>query len=61
MVSNKRSLVAAAVLLALAAPAQAVLERMGPINRAPTVGGFPSWYQDKTGITLEFCDLKTDL
>jgi hypothetical protein len=26
------------------------------INKAPTVGGFPSWFQDKTGITLEFCD-----
>jgi hypothetical protein len=60
MVSNKRSLVAAAVLLALAAPSHAVLERMGPINKSPTVGGFPAWYQDKTGITLEFCDPLTD-
>ncbi|GAB3776971.1 hypothetical protein GCM10028796_55440 [Ramlibacter monticola] len=57
MVSPKRSLLSAAVLLALAAsPAHAVLERMGPISKAPTVGGFPSWFQDKTGITLEFCD-----
>jgi hypothetical protein len=60
MVKHKRSLLAAAVLLALtAAPAHAVLERMGPINRTPTVGGYPAWLQDKTGITLEFCDLKT--
>ncbi|GAB3662636.1 Ig-like domain-containing protein [Ramlibacter alkalitolerans] len=62
MVSSKRSLVAAAVLLALAAaPAHAVLERVGPINKAPTVGGFPAWFQDKTGITLEFCDYLTTI
>jgi hypothetical protein len=60
MVNHKRSLLAAAVLLALtAAPAHAVLERLGPINRTPTVGGYPAWVQDKTGVTLEFCDLKT--
>jgi hypothetical protein len=61
MVNQKRSLLAAAVLLALtaAAPAHAALERLGPINRTPTVGGYPAWLQDKTGITLEFCDLKT--
>jgi hypothetical protein len=28
------------------------LERVGPVNSA---NGYPSWYQDKTGITLEFC------
>jgi len=61
MFSPKRSLLSAAVLLALAAagPAHAVLERLGPIDRSPTVGGFPSWFQDKSGITLEFCDYKT--
>jgi VCBS repeat-containing protein len=56
----KRSLLSAAVVLALAAaPAHAVLERMGPVDKSPAVGGFPSWFQDKTGITMEFCDLKT--
>ncbi|HET8747017.1 MAG TPA: Ig-like domain-containing protein [Ramlibacter sp.] len=62
MSSPKRSLLSAAVLLALAAsPAHAVLERFGPIDHSPSVGGFPSWFQDKTGITLEFCDYKTTL
>jgi len=57
----KRSLISAAVVLAIAAaaPAHAVLERMGPISKAPTIGGFPAWFQDKTGIALEFCDLQT--
>lgn len=60
MKTPKRSLVAAAVLLALAAaPAHAVLERMGPISNAPSIGGYPLWFQDRTGITLEFCDPKT--
>jgi len=57
---QRRNLIAAAALLSiLTAPAYAVLERAGPANNAPTVGGFASWYQDKTGITLEFCDPKT--
>jgi hypothetical protein len=58
----KQTLIAAAALTlcALAAsPAYAVLARMGPVDRSPTVGGFPSWFQDTTGIALEFCDLKT--
>ncbi|MGE5096669.1 MAG: cadherin-like domain-containing protein [Betaproteobacteria bacterium] len=54
-----RTLLAASISLALAAPAHATLERMGPINYGPTVGGFPSWFQDKTGIALEFCDLQS--
>jgi hypothetical protein len=60
---QKRNVISAAVVLALAAasatPAYAVLERMGPIDKSPTVGGFPAWYQDKTGVALEFCDPKT--
>jgi hypothetical protein len=28
------------------------LERVGPVQPA---NGFPAWYQDKTGLTLEFC------
>ena len=43
--------------LLLPGNAHAVLQRMGPINSAPTVGGFPAWFQDKTGLTMEFCDL----
>jgi hypothetical protein len=35
-----------------AAPASAQLERVGPTVPA---NGFPAWYQDKTGIVLEFC------
>lgn len=56
----QRTWISAAILAAFAAgPAGAALERMGPVNKAPTVGGFPAWVQDRTGITLEFCDLKT--
>jgi hypothetical protein len=36
----------------LASPARAALERHGPIVAAH---GYPAWYQDKTGLTLEFC------
>jgi hypothetical protein len=36
----------------------AELARVGPTNNAPGVGGFPAWYQDKTGIAMEFCDPK---
>jgi hypothetical protein len=58
----KRNLISAAVVLAFAAaasPAYAVLERLGPVDNSPSVGGYPSWFQDKTGIAVEFCDLKT--
>lgn len=52
-------LIAASISLALSAgAAQAVLERAGPTSNAPSVGGFPSWYQDTTGVALEFCDPK---
>ncbi|MBI4289926.1 MAG: tandem-95 repeat protein [Betaproteobacteria bacterium] len=50
---------AAALVLALGLAsfsAQAALERVGPINTAPSVGSFPAWYQDTTGLALEFCD-----
>ncbi|GAB3765461.1 IPT/TIG domain-containing protein [Ramlibacter monticola] len=50
---------AAALVLAATSPAHAVLERMGPIDHSPGVGGYPAWFQDRTGIALEFCDLKT--
>lgn len=45
------------LLLAGAVPvAYAVLERVGPINPDPTVGGYPAWYQDTNGLALEFCN-----
>lgn len=48
-----------AVSLALGAgAAHAVLERVGPTSVAPSIGGFPAWYQDTTGLALEFCDPK---
>ena len=59
----KRNMISAAVVLAIAAasatPAYAVLERQGPVDRSPTIGGFPAWFQDKSGVTFEFCDVKT--
>ncbi|GAB3775038.1 hypothetical protein GCM10028796_50430 [Ramlibacter monticola] len=55
----KRNMISAAVVLAMAAAsattAYAGLERLGPIDRSPQVGGFPAWFQDKSGITMEFC------
>lgn len=50
--------VISAVLLAVAVPAHATLQRVGPVSNAPSIGGYPSWYQDHTGLTLEFCDPK---
>ncbi|MBI2907662.1 MAG: hypothetical protein HYX92_08415 [Chloroflexi bacterium] len=53
------SSVAALLLLLAAGPtAYAFLERVGPVNNAPSVGGYPAWYQDSTGLALEFCDPK---
>jgi hypothetical protein len=58
--SKKKHLLRAGVLaLALGTmsfSANAVLERVGPINSAPSVGNYPAWYQDTTGLALEFCD-----
>ena len=50
----KKSGVALAMALAFGS-AHAVLERAGPANNADNVAGFPAWYMDKTGVTLEFC------
>jgi hypothetical protein len=47
-----------AVLILFAGEAVAFLHRVGPLNPAPPVGNFPAWYQDNTGLTLEFCDPK---
>ncbi|HEX9180215.1 MAG TPA: cadherin-like domain-containing protein [Burkholderiales bacterium] len=56
----KAKKIALAVSLAFSiGQAHAVLERAGPVGTAPSVGGFPSWYQDTTGVALEFCDPQT--
>lgn len=60
MKALRRTLISSAAALAMGAlPAHAALERMGPLNKAPTVGGYPAWFQDKSGVALEFCDPKT--
>ena len=54
----KTSVRAVALALALGATsfsANAVLERVGPVSTAASGGGFPTWYQDTTGLALEFC------
>src|SRR5512140_1769404 len=47
-------------MLAITVPAHAALERVGPNNPDPRVGNFPAWYQDTTGLALEFCDPLND-
>jgi Bacterial Ig domain len=52
-----------AVALALAASsfsAHAVLERVGPVSTDPSGGGYPTWYQDTTGLAIEFGTPRTD-
>ena len=59
MKTPQRRILLVAIALALAAgSAHAALERTGPVSSAPTIGGYPSWFQDKTGVTIEFCDRK---
>lgn len=41
-----------ALLAAEGLVAHAGLQRVGPVD--PANGGYPAWYQDKTGLTLEF-------
>ena len=55
MKPQKMKLIAAMVSMACSLPTLAALERVGPTSNAPSIGGFPSWYQDSTGLTLEFC------
>ena len=48
--------VAMGIVVAGAVPsAHAELQRVGPVSNAPTIGGYPAWYQDTTGLALEFC------
>jgi hypothetical protein len=52
MRSNLIRLVMTLLLVLGAGPAFAQLERVGPVAPA---NGYPAWYQDKTGLALEFC------
>ena len=52
MRSNLIRLMLTLLLVLGAAPAFAQLERVGPVAPA---NGYPAWYQDKTGLALEFC------
>ena len=57
---KRKTLATALAALAIgpaAMPSHAVLSRIGPVIATPSVGGFPQWFQDTTGITMEFCDL----
>lgn len=59
--SRLRAVMAAILLVTTTIPAYAVLERVGPTSTAPSMGGYPAWYQDTTGLTMEFCDPKNQL
>ncbi len=54
--SRKRCIqvvLAAFLVVVTAAPAAyAQLQRVGPVD--PANGGYPAWYQDKTGLTMDF-------
>lgn len=54
---KRTALVAGLLALALSSGAShAVLERVGPPDNSPAIGGYPAWYQDTTGLALEFCN-----
>src|SRR3954469_10907021 len=50
------TIVGSLLTLSITFPAHAALQRVGPVSNAPSIGGFPTWYQDKNGLPLEFCD-----
>ena len=58
--AGARALALAVVLASSSFSAHAVLERIGPVSIVPSEGGFPSWYQDTTGIALQYCGPKND-
>src|SRR3954462_8537066 len=45
---------AALITAAGATPPHAARERVGPTDNGPRGGGFPAWYQDTSGLGLEF-------
>jgi len=58
--SGARAIALALALAGSSFSAHAVLERVGPVSTDPSVGGFPSWYQDTTGISMQFCNPRND-
>ena len=52
---GSRAIALAFALATSSLSAHAVLERVGPVSAAPSGGGYPAWYQDTTGIAVEFC------
>ena len=52
----RNSVVAALAAMTLAQPAQAVLQRVGPVDPAT---GYPAWYQDANGLAVELCSPTT--
>ena len=48
----KQLVAATLAAMSLAPPAQAVLQRAGPVDPAH---GYPAWYQDTNGLALELC------
>ncbi len=52
----KKILAASIAAIAMAQPAYAVLQRVGPIDPAT---GYPAWYQDAAGLALELCSPTT--
>ncbi|MBE0627290.1 MAG: cadherin-like domain-containing protein [Burkholderiales bacterium] len=51
-----RAVTLAVALATSSFSAQAVLERVGPVSLDPTAASYPAWYQDTTGIALEYCN-----
>jgi len=52
----RNSVVAALAAMSLAQPAQAVLQRQGPVDPA---NGFPAWFQDRNGTAMELCSINS--
>src|SRR4051812_35851457 len=50
------TIVGSLLTLSITFPAHAALQRVGPVSNAPSIGGFPTWYQDKTRPPPPFCD-----
>jgi len=50
------TIVGSLLTLSITFPAHAALQRVGPVSNAPSIGGYQTYYQDKTGLALEFCD-----
>jgi hypothetical protein len=56
MITRLSSMAFSVALAFGAGSAWAAPARVGPIDRT---NGYPQWYQDKTGLTLDFCQNQT--